>query len=170
MFFILNSLKKYNIYNNYSKITDNIFLGNKYAAFDRKFLEENEIKVIVNCSKNIDFIESDYYIKHRIPVNDDLSNVSINLYQTPNTTNTQINYNYIGRIQDAGSYTNQPDAPFRFLPCMVSGLAFYLSQKKNPQMTQTLKLYYEDELQRALTEDGQRASVHIVPQNYYVGS
>ena len=79
MFFILNSLKKYNIYNNYSKITDNIFLGNKYAAFDRKFLEENEIKVIVNCSKNIDFIESDYYIKHRIPVNDDLSNVSINI-------------------------------------------------------------------------------------------
>ena len=56
----------------------------------------------------------------------------------------EINYNYIGRIQDAGSYTNQPDAPFRFLPCMVSGLAFYLSQKKNPQMTQTLKLYYED--------------------------
>ena len=79
MFFILNSLKKYNIYNDYSKITDNIFLGNKYAAFDLKFLEENEIKVIVNCSKNIDFIESDYYIKHRIPVNDDLSNVSINI-------------------------------------------------------------------------------------------
>jgi len=105
-----------------------------------------------------------YYVERN------LSNVSINLYQTPNTTNTQINYNYIGRIQDAGSYTNQPDAPFRFLPCMVSGLAFYLSQKKNPQMTQTLKLYYEDELQRALTEDGQRASVHIVPQNYYVGS
>ena len=48
MFFILNSLKKYNIYNNYSKITDNIFLGNKYAAFDRKFLEENEECVRVN--------------------------------------------------------------------------------------------------------------------------
>jgi hypothetical protein len=105
-----------------------------------------------------------YYVERN------LSNVTINLYQTPNTTNTQINYNYIGRIQDVGVYTNQPDAPFRFLPCMVSGLAFYLSQKKNPQMTQTLKMYYEDELQRALTEDGQRASVHIVPQNYYVGS
>ena len=105
-----------------------------------------------------------YYVERN------LSNVEINLYQTPDTTGTQINYNYIGRIEDAGSYTNQPDAPFRFLPCMVSGLAFYLSQKKNPQMTQALKLYYEDELQRALTEDGQRASVHIVPQNYYVGS
>jgi hypothetical protein len=103
-----------------------------------------------------------YYVERN------LSNVSINLYQTPNTTNTQINYNYIGRIQDVGSYTNQPDAPFRFLPCMVSGLAFYLSQKKNPQMTQTLKLYYEDELQRALTEDGQRASLHLTPQNYFI--
>ena len=105
---------------------------------------------------------SQYYIKRN------LANVEINLYQTPNTTDTQINYNYIGRIQDAGAYTNDPDAPFRFLPCMVSGLAFYLSQKKNPQATQNLKLYYEDELQRALTEDGQRSSVHIVPQNYFV--
>ena len=105
-----------------------------------------------------------YYVERN------LSNVVISLYQTPNTTDTQINYNYIGRIEDVGQYTNQPDAPFRFLPCMVSGLAFYLSQKKAPQMTQALKLYYEDELQRALTEDGQRASIHLTPQNYFVGS
>jgi hypothetical protein len=65
-----------------------------------------------------------YYVERN------LSNVQINLYQTPNTTDTQINYNYIGRIQDAGAYTNQPDAPFRFLPCMVSGLAFYLITKE----------------------------------------
>jgi len=104
---------------------------------------------------------SQYYVERN------LSNVEINLYQTPDTTDTQINYNYIGRIEDAGAYTNQPDAPFRFLPCMVSGLAFYLSQKKNPQMTQSLKLYYEDELQRALTEDSQSTSVNIVPQNFY---
>lgn len=103
-----------------------------------------------------------YYVERN------LSNVVISLYQTPNTTDTQINYNYIGRIEDVGQYTNQPDAPFRFLPCMVSGLAFYLSQKKSPQMTQALKLYYEDELQRALTEDGQRSSVHLVPQNYFI--
>jgi len=103
-----------------------------------------------------------YYVERN------LSNVVINLYQTPNTTDTQINYNYIGRIEDVGQYTNQPDAPFRFLPCMVSGLAFYLSQKKAPQMTQALKLYYEDELQRALTEDSQRASVHLTPQNYFI--
>jgi len=99
-----------------------------------------------------------------------LSNVTITLYLTPNTTDTQINYYYLGRIEDAGSYTNNPDAPYRFLPCMVSGLAYFLSQKISPERTQSLKLYYEDEMQRALTEDSQSTSVHIVPQNYFIGS
>ena len=140
--------------------TDLQLVGRDYYGYGEA-IAQNFVDLLENFSQGQ---PTQYYVERN------LSNVSINLYQTPNTTNTQINYNYIGRIQDVGSYTNQPDAPFRFLPCMVSGLAFYLSQKKNPQMTQTLKLYYEDELQRALTEDGQRASVHIVPQNYYVGS
>ena len=84
-----------------------------------------------------------------------LSNVQINLYLTPNTTDTQINYYYLGRIEDAGAYTN---------------LAYFLSQKISPERTQALKLYYEDEMQRALTEDSQSTSVHIVPQNYFIGS
>ena len=50
---------------------------------------------------------------------------------------------------------------------MVSGLAFYISQKRSPQMTQNLKLYYEDELQRALTEDGSSTSTYITPKAYY---
>ena len=50
---------------------------------------------------------------------------------------------------------------------MSSGLAFYLSQKYQPQRTQELKLYYEDELQRALTEDGSSSSSYITPKNYY---
>ena len=79
-----------------------------------------------------------------------LSNVEIKLYLTPETTDTQINYYYLGRIEDAGSYTNTPDAPYRFLPCMVSGLAYFLSQKISPERTQALKLYYEDEMQREL--------------------
>ena len=99
-----------------------------------------------------------------------LSNVTITLYLTPNTTDTQINYYYLGRIEDAGAYSNNPDAPYRFLPCMVSGLAYFLSQKISPERTQSLKLYYEDEMQRALTEDSQSTSVHIVPQNYFIGS
>ena len=50
---------------------------------------------------------------------------------------------------------------------MVSGLSYYLAMKINPQLVQQNKMIYEDELQRALTEDGQRTSVYITPQNYY---
>jgi hypothetical protein len=50
---------------------------------------------------------------------------------------------------------------------MCSGLAFYLSQKFAPQRTQELKLFYEDELARALSEDGSSTSVHITPKTFY---
>ena len=53
-----------------------------------------------------------------------------------------------------------------FVPCMVSGLAFYLAQKYQPQMVQAMKLYYEDELARALAEDGSASSTHITPKTY----
>ena len=106
---------------------------------------------------------SQYYIRRN------LSNVTITLYQTPNTTGTQINYYYVGRIEDAGVYTNTPDAPYRFLPCLVSGLAYYTSQEVAPERSQELERRYEAELQRALTEDSQSTSVHIVPRDFYVG-
>jgi hypothetical protein len=50
---------------------------------------------------------------------------------------------------------------------MVSGLAFYLSQKYAPERVQPLKLLYEDELERALQEDGQRTSLYISPFTYF---
>ena len=80
---------------------------------------------------------------------------------------TNIFYYYLARIEDAGAYTNSSDMPFRFFPCMVSGLAFYLSQKIAPERIQAMKLLYEDELKRALEEDGQRTSVYIAPNVYY---
>ena len=93
---------------------------------------------------------------------------TITLYQTPDAvTYTYLKYYYLKRIEDAGNYTNEPDVVFRFIPCMVAGLAYYLSMKKNPQLTQQSKLIYEDELSRALNEDGQRTSVYITPQTYY---
>ena len=92
----------------------------------------------------------------------------ITLYQTPDaSTYTYLKYYYLKRIEDAGAYTNQADVVFRFIPCMVAGLAYYLSMKRAPSLVQQNKLLYEDELQRALTEDGQRTSVYITPQTYY---
>jgi len=92
----------------------------------------------------------------------------IKIYLTPSsTTDKFLNFYYIKRIQDAGGYANDPDAPYRFLPCMTSGLAFYLSQKVAPDRSQALKLYYEDELARALSEDGSASSSYITPKAYY---
>ena len=97
----------------------------------------------------------------------------VTLYPTPDSSNASkaVHIYFVKRIQDADStYTDATDVPFRFVPCMVSGLAFYLSQKFNPQATQQLKLYYEDELARALSEDGSSTSVHITPKVYYPGT
>ena len=101
-----------------------------------------------------------------------IDHVSINVYPTPDSTNASqdVHFYYIKRIQDVGSYTNATDMPFRFVPCMVSGLAYYLSMKYAPQMTQPMKLYYEDELARALAEDGSASSTFITPKAYYPGT
>jgi hypothetical protein len=89
-----------------------------------------------------------------------IDKVTITLYLTPGSTEAgnTINYYYVKRIQDVGDYTNATDVPYRFVPCMASGLAYYLSQKFKPEMTQQMKLIYEDELQRALAEDGSSSS------------
>ena len=90
------------------------------------------------------------------------------LYLAPDaSTFTTLKFYSVDRIQDAGIYTNQADVVYRFLPCMCSGLAYFLAMKKAPDRIQTLRLVYEDELQRALTEDGQRTSVYISPQTYF---
>ena len=98
---------------------------------------------------------------------------TITVYPTADSSNASkdLHFYYVKRIQDADStYTDATDVPFRFVPCMVSGLAFYLAQKFQPQLVQQMKLYYEDELARALSEDGSSTSVHITPKVYYPGS
>ena len=98
-----------------------------------------------------------------------IDKVRIHIYPTPDSTNASkdMHFYYIKRIQDVGDYTNATDVPFRFVPCMISGLAFYLSMKYAPQRTQEFKLYYEDELNRALQEDGSSSSTYITPKSYY---
>ena len=98
-----------------------------------------------------------------------IDKITITLYLTPGSTEAgnTINYYYVKRIQDVGDYTNATDVPYRFVPCMASGLAYYLSQKFKPEMTQQMKLIYEDELQRALAEDGSSSSSFITPKTYY---
>ena len=98
-----------------------------------------------------------------------IDKVTMTLYLTPGSTEAGnfINFYYVKRIQDAGNYTNATDVPYRFVPRMCAGLAYFLSVKKAPQRTQALKLLYEDELQRALEEDGSSSSTFITPKTYY---
>ena len=72
-------------------------------------------------------------------------------------------YYRIRRIQDAGGYTNTADVNFRFLPCLVSGLAYYLALKFAPDRVPALKMMYEEDFQRAALEDRDTASVSFVP-------
>jgi hypothetical protein len=98
-----------------------------------------------------------------------IDKVTITLYLTPGASEAgnKLNYYYVKRIQDAGAYTNEADVPYRFVPCMCAGLAYYLSQKVKPELTQQMKLLYEDELKRALEEDGSPSSSFITPKTYY---
>jgi hypothetical protein len=102
-----------------------------------------------------------------------IDKTTITVYPTADASNAakDLHFNYLKRIQDVdGTYTDATDVPFRFVPCMVSGLAFYLSQKFNPQLVQQMKALYEDEFSRALSEDGSSTSVHITPKVYYPGT
>ena len=101
-----------------------------------------------------------------------IDKVRIHIYPTPDSTNASkdMHFYFIKRIQDVGDYTNATDVPFRFVPCMVSGLAYYLSQKYAPDRVQTQKLLYEDEFARALAEDGSASSTYITPKAYYPGT
>ena len=98
-----------------------------------------------------------------------IDKVTITIYPMPNSTaaSNYLSVYYVKRIQDVGDYTNASDTPYRFIPPMISGLAYYLSMKFSPQRTQEMKLLYEDELARALAEDGSAASTYITPKTYY---
>jgi len=95
---------------------------------------------------------------------------TVTIYPTPDSTaaSKDMHIYYIKRLEDFdATYTDAASAPYRFIPALVSGLAFYLAQKFAPQRVQELKLLYEDELARALSEDGSAASTYITPKTYY---
>ena len=111
---------------------------------------------------------SQYYAQRKL-------NPSIFLYTTPSASvsdattpsNYQFCFYYMARIQDTGAYTNTADVVNRFYPCMMSGLAYYLSLKFDPERTPALERTYESEMLRALDADNQGTSSFISPQTFY---
>ena len=72
-------------------------------------------------------------------------------------------YYAIRRIQDAGGFTNTADVNFKFLPCLVSGLAYFIAMKKAPDRMVVLKQIYEEDFKRIADFDRDRASYYAVP-------
>ena len=111
---------------------------------------------------------SQYYVERKL-------NPSVFLYATPSSSvsstttpsSFQFCFYYLSKIQDVGAYTNTSDVVNRFYPCMMSGLAYYLSLKYSPDRSQELERRYESELLRALDADNQGTSTFISPQTFY---
>ena len=94
----------------------------------------------------------------------------INLWAVPDSSTDQLIYYYVDRIEDAGAYSNTTDLPFRFYPCMVAGLAYYIAMKRAPERLQYLKSIYEEEFQRASDEDEGRTPLKLQPSIQYLRS
>jgi hypothetical protein len=92
----------------------------------------------------------------------------ITLWATPDSSTDSLVYYYVQRIEDADALVNTTDAPFRFLPCMAAGLAYYIAMKKSPERVQLLKAVYEEEFQRAADEDEDRVSLKLQPSISYL--
>ena len=95
----------------------------------------------------------------------------INVWPTPNAPGNQYTFVYwrLRRMQNAGDGVNTQDIPFRFLNAMVAGLAYYLAAKipdVDMQRAVALKADYDQQLQLAMDEDREKASIRFVPRNF----
>ena len=91
----------------------------------------------------------------------------VKLWPTPeNSTDQFISYR-IQRIDDVNTSAENPEVPSRFIPCMVSGLAYYIALKKNPQKAGILKQQYEQDFKLAADEDRNRASLMLTPSRRF---
>jgi hypothetical protein len=90
------------------------------------------------------------------------------LYPTPDTTYTLV-FDRLTRIEDADSFVNTADVPFRFYPCLSAGLAYYIALKRAPDRVPLLKQLYEEEFNRAAFEDVDRANLSLTPRRDFYG-
>jgi hypothetical protein len=93
----------------------------------------------------------------------------LKLWPTPENSTDIVILDRLVRMDDAVAQTNTLQMPFRFYPALAAGLAYYLSIKRAPQRTQLLKAVYEEEMERAMSEDRDRASLQIQPYIGYYG-
>lgn len=96
---------------------------------------------------------------------------TVTMWPVPNVSNTyQLVYWRLRRMLDSGTGVNTQDVPFRFLPAMVAGLAYYVALKIPDAMPRLpmLKAMYDEAWQEAADEDRQKASMMMVPRQMYI--
>jgi len=94
---------------------------------------------------------------------DKQNNPVLKVWPTPENSTDILVFNKLVRMDDADAATNTMDMPFRFYPCFAAGLAYYISIKRAPDRTALLKQMYEEEFDRAMSQDEDRASFRIRP-------
>ena len=93
---------------------------------------------------------------------------NLKLFPTPENSTDVIVYDALTRMQDADTPINTIEIPFRFIPCLTAGLAYYIAMKKAPDRIQLLKTVYEEEFERAMAEDRDRSAFNVSPKlDYY---
>lgn len=100
-----------------------------------------------------------------------LNTPRVTLWPVPDNSQTyQLVYWRMRRIQDAGDGVNTMDMPFRFVPCMVAGLAYYLALKVPGaiERLQVLKEQYDEAWQLASGEDQEKAALRFVPRQQFI--
>jgi len=90
----------------------------------------------------------------------------INVWPVPDSNDYTFKYWRMRRIEDAGAGVQTADMPFRFLPCLVAGLAYHIAMKvpELAQRVQMLKAAYEEEFDRAASEDRVKTNARFVPR------
>tara|TARA_R100000234_G_scaffold115460_1_gene91486 strand:- start:3470 stop:4147 length:678 start_codon:yes stop_codon:yes gene_type:complete len=114
-------------------------------------------------NKNTQAKPSQFYVDRQITP-------TIKLWPTPDASYSIV-YDRLTRMDDADTFINTMDLPFRFYPCLCAGLAYYIALKKMPERVPLLKSVYEEEFKRAADEDRDRASLKLTPsRDYYTRS
>ena len=92
---------------------------------------------------------------------------ALKLWPVPENSTDVVVFDRLVRIDDADTAQNTVEVPFRFYPCLAAGLAYYIAIKKAPDRVPFLKSIYEEEMERAMSMDRDRASFNIVPSMAY---
>jgi hypothetical protein len=146
---------------NQTDININRISVSTYATIPNKNAQGRPIQVWINRQSGAEYPDG------LIPPGTEVAPPNINVWPAPDQDNF---YTYVywrmRRIQDAGNGVNTQDIPFRFLPCLVAGLAYYIAQKipGGMERIEFLKLNYEEQWKFAADEDREKASLRLAPR------